>query len=324
VPSNSVYVGIDVACARGKRLPICVLSAGDVLIPTTIPPRLAALIPPGRGNKEIAEAEPFQKAAREVTSAIVRIEAEMGWHIERTAIDAPAAPPESGSRRSETELGRCGLSSFRTPPRPAWLEIKQQCRERLARNPRASTLPYANKIWMLFGFELFCCLRGCLRGEVIEVYPFSIVRELLPTCAHKSTEKGYQDQLAAVAARTGWGPSDLEKKLKEVVPGSRHDRLDAFMAAWVASLPRDRRRAYGDAQQPDDAIWVPLRRFPPPSFGLTSPAQRSSPAGFLREPQRASRRHPGGRFMARSWRLNRILRMNCWGETYGFGSGGFV
>jgi hypothetical protein len=78
---------------------------------------------------------------------------------------------------------------------------------------------------MLFGFELFSCLRDGLKVEVIEVYPFAIVRELLPTRAHKSTEKGYQDQLAAVAARTGWEPSDLEKKLKEAVPGSRHDRL---------------------------------------------------------------------------------------------------
>jgi hypothetical protein len=92
----------------------------------TIPTRLVGLIPPGGGNREIAETAPFQKAARDVASAIVEIEAEMGWHIERIAIDAPAAPPESGSRTSETELGRCGLSSFRTPTRPAWLEIRQQ------------------------------------------------------------------------------------------------------------------------------------------------------------------------------------------------------
>jgi hypothetical protein len=32
---------------------------------------------------------------------------------------------------------------------------------------------------MLFGFELFARLRRDLRAEVIEVYPFAIVRELL-------------------------------------------------------------------------------------------------------------------------------------------------
>ncbi len=111
--SPSVYIGIDVACAMGKRLPICAVSPGRPLLPLTIPKRLAALIPRGVGN-------------------------------------------------------------------------------------------------------------------------------------------------AAVAARTGWSPLELESKLNEAVPGSRHDRLDAFMAAWVASLPRDQRRAIGDADQPDDAIWVPL------------------------------------------------------------------
>lgn len=258
MPPLSVYVGIDVACAVGKRLPICVASADHALMPLTIPKDLAGLVPRGKGNKEIAEAAPFQQAAREVGSAIVRIETDLGWHIERIAIDAPAAPPATGSRASEAELGRSGLSSFRTPTASAWAGLCRQCADHLDLGGGAATLPHANKIWMLFGFELFACLRSHLKAEVIEVYPFAIVRELLPTCEHKSTEKGYQDQLAAVAVRTGWEPQELEKKLKATVPGSRHDRLDAFMAAWVASLPPERRRAFGDPQQPDDAIWVPL------------------------------------------------------------------
>jgi hypothetical protein len=111
---------------------------------------------------------------------------------------------------------------------------------------------------MLFGFELFSCLRRVLRVEVIEVYPFAIVRALLTACEHKSTEKGYHDQLIAIAGRTGWHPEKLGAMLKLTVPGNRHDRLDAFMAAWVASLPLTRRRALGNAQSHDDAIWVPL------------------------------------------------------------------
>jgi hypothetical protein len=58
--------------------------------------------------------------------------------------------------------------------------------------------------------------------------------------------------------RTGWEPRNLAVRLKETVPGSPHDRLDAFMAAWIATLRPEGRRALGDAQQPDDAIWVPL------------------------------------------------------------------
>jgi hypothetical protein len=254
----SVYVGIDVACAVGKRLPICVVSAGHPLMPLTIPNRLAAAMPRGVGNREITAAAPFREAARGVVSAITRIVDELGWRVERTAVDAPAAPPATGSRAFENELGRLGLSSFRTPAASAWAGIREKCVDHLGSGGSAATLPHANKIWMLFGFELFACLRAGFRAEVIEVYPFVIVRALLPACEHKSTEQGYRDQLIAVAARTGWEPQNLEGKLKATVPGSRHDRLDAFMAAWVASLAPELRRALGDARRPDDAIWVPL------------------------------------------------------------------
>ena len=254
---SSVYVGIDVACAIGKRLPICVVSASHPLTPLPIPNDLAALIPRGVGNKEIDAVAPFQETAHGVVSAIKRIVTEKGWQVGRIAVDAPAAPPITGSRRSEDELGKRGLSSFRTPATCTWKSIRKKCTDHLGRGGSLATLPYANKIWMLFGFELFAALKSCLGVEVIEVYPFAIVRALLPRCEHKSTEEGYGGQLAAVAARTKWEPRELEAKLKATVPGSRHDRLDAFMAAWAASLPPSGRRAFGDAHRPDDAIWIP-------------------------------------------------------------------
>ena len=257
MPSSSVFIGIDVACAVGKRLPLCVVAADYPLMPLTIPKHLAGLIPRGVGNREIIAAAPFEESARGVASAIARIRDEMGWKVERIAVDAPAAPPAKGSRASEDELGRLGLSSFRTPVATAWAGIREKCIDHLSFGGTAATLPHANKIWMLFGFRLFALLKDELHAEVIEVYPFAIVRALLPACEHKSTEQGYRDQLFAVSARTGWEPQALEAKLKATVPGSRHDRLDAFMAAWVASLLPEERRAFGDARQPDDAIWVP-------------------------------------------------------------------
>jgi Protein of unknown function (DUF429) len=256
--SNSVYVGIDVACAVSKRLPICVVSEGHPIIPLMIPKHLAGLIPRGVGNREITAAAPFHEAARGVVRGINRIAIEMRWQLKRFAIDAPAAPPATGSRASEDELGRLGLSNFRTPPASTWAGIRQKCANHLRLGGIAATLPYANKIWMLFGFELFACLKSDLSADTIEVYPFAIVRALLPACEHKSTEEGYRDQLVAVSARTGWEPQKLEAKLKLTVPGSRHDRLDAFMAAWIASLPLRERRAVGNDQWPDDAIWVPV------------------------------------------------------------------
>jgi len=254
---SPVYVGIDSRCRRGKQLPLCFVSSRDVVQPLEIPKRLSRLVPRGLGNREIAEPSPFRDAALQTAKAITQIAREMGWCIERIAIDSPAAPPRVATRLSEAALGSSGLSYFRTPAAPEWPHIREKCIRHLHAGGSASTLPHANKIWMLFGFELFSSLRGCFNGETIEVYPFAIVRALLPTCGHKRTEQGYQDQLRAIAARTGWEPPQLDSRLKETVRGSRDDRLDAFMAAWIASLPAASRRAFGDATQPDDAIWVP-------------------------------------------------------------------
>ena len=226
-------------------------------MPVSIPGNLAREIPRGLGNREITAVRPFRAAAQSVARSLKVISDQLGWKVERVAADAPAAAPPTGFRLSEIELGKSGLSSFRTPAVSSWPEIKAMCIAHLDAGKETAKLPHANKIWMLFGFELFTALREQLDADIIEVYPFAIVRALLPTCQHKSTEQGYQDQLAAVSSHVNWEPRKLEAKLKATVAGSRHDRLDAFMAAWVASLPEGRRRTFGDRTQPDDAIWVP-------------------------------------------------------------------
>ena len=227
-------------------------------MPLAIPKHLGAAIPRGVGNREITAVAPFQEAALGVAGSINRVAVEMGWHVERAAVDAPAAPPAANSRASEDELGRLGLSSFRTPAASAWDGIKQKCVEHLGSGGSTATLPHANKIWMLFGFELFSSLRAGLRDR-----------------GHRGISVCYRPGIAirlraqvdgaglSGSARRGRRPHRVEtagsrSQATATVPGSRHDRLDAFMAAWVATLPREQRRAIGDARQPDDAIWVPL------------------------------------------------------------------
>ena len=112
-------------------------------------------------------------------------------------------------------------------------------------------MPHANKIWMLYGFEIFEALRA-IGHEVIEVYPYALVRALLPECPHN-----YRRKLESVATATNWMPLDLERALRRSVPGTKDDKLDAFMAAWVAGLHKHERRAHGNDRDPNDAIWVP-------------------------------------------------------------------
>ena len=110
---------------------------------------------------------------------------------------------------------------------------------------------------MLYGFEIFKAFRSTGFNEVLEVFPHAIVHEIARGAERKASKKGFRQQLEAMAVKTGWEPDELQRLLKSSVRGSNHDKLDAFMAAWVASLPANFRYAYGDPTNPDDAIWVP-------------------------------------------------------------------
>lgn len=227
------------------------------MVPLAIPPEAARQIPRGPGNGEIRNEAPFAAAARQVAEAILEISERESWRLECIAIDAPAAPPVAGPRACETALRRAGLAVFQTPSREKWTEIVALCRNHLDQAGDLARLPHANKIWMLYGFRLFAELRARTGAAIIEVYPYAVAHRLKAAHHHKSTVTGYKNQLAAVAKRTGWSPVRLEQRLAAAVSGKPHDRLDAFMAAWVAGLPPERRCPYGTPAQPDDVIWVP-------------------------------------------------------------------
>ena len=79
--SQDVFVGIDVACASGKRLPLCIVSHGHPLMPLEIPKELAVLVPRGLGNRQIASANPFREHAKAVVSALQEIAWKLRWEV---------------------------------------------------------------------------------------------------------------------------------------------------------------------------------------------------------------------------------------------------
>ena len=257
--ATSIFVGIDVACRKRKRLPVCfAASLGGRLEPIKAPSDIVAKLPLGLGNLEILQEHPFRSAAAAVAGAFASVR-NHAWKIVSIAIDAPAAPPCVDERTAEGDLRSLGLASFQTPRAEDWGNIVQNCQAHSRAGGKLSRMPHANKIWMLYGFEIFRALRATFSCEIIEVYPYAIVRALLDECPHKSTPAGYRRQLETMGDATHWVPDQLERALRNSVPGSKDDRLDAFMAAWVASLPRERRRAHGNKHDPDNAIWVPRR-----------------------------------------------------------------
>ena len=103
-------------------------------------------------------------------------------------------------------------------------------------------------------FELFEVLTESY--TCLEVFPQATVRVLGVGSEHKSKQKGLRSQLRALAEHTGWmGASELEAMLDQCARSPLHDRLDAYMCAWISSLYPERVKACGES--PEDVIWVP-------------------------------------------------------------------
>lgn len=255
-----VFVGIDVACAKKKRLPVCfVENTGNRPVPLQLNRTMLDFFPRGEGNTEVLKERPFDVKAERVALTLREIGKLKGWKIARVAIDAPAEPPESGERAPERAMAEQGISYFQTPARSKWNAIVGSSRAHLNAGGALQRLPNANRIWMLYGFALFKALSK--EFEVLEAYPHATVHSVVGPCPHKSTEEGYSMQLAGIAKATGWLPPNLERALgiEHRNHRSKHDMLDAYMAAWVASLPTSDRQCFGDKNCLRNSIWIPRR-----------------------------------------------------------------
>jgi Protein of unknown function (DUF429) len=251
------YVGIDVAIAKKKRLPIAVcVRQANAIVPLALNARAAPKPPAGCGNRAIIDPEIRRQFATETRSYLREVERHFGVEIARIAIDAPSAPRVDNLelREAEAALAAAGISFIQTPDQQAFECMPDRAREHLAAGGTCATLPCANQLWMLFGFELFDVLAS--EGwECLEVYPQATVRTLGAGDAHKSQSGAVLAQLKATARHTGWPASPSLDDLDDIGYGSRDDRLDAYLAAWVASLGEHERRAFG--RRPNDVIWVP-------------------------------------------------------------------
>lgn len=253
---TDAFVGIDVAFAKKKVLPVSVCKAVAGKRIDILPLRVSFEKPPvGRGNVLALDAEVRQAFAADVLDWIVKLEQAEGLKVRRIAIDAPSdfCRHPSGRRSSEAALSGDGISCFATPTEKEFEAKIEASRKFLADGGKPSRLPNANQLWMLVGFDLFRILER--QYECIETYPQAIVRVLKCASHHKSTAQGLQSQLDEAAKLIGITTTDLRAKLLTMGFGSAHDRLDAFLSAYVASLDEKDRKAFGNP--PHDSIWVP-------------------------------------------------------------------
>jgi len=260
---TDAFVGIDVAFAKGKRLPICIctVQAGH-LVPLSMRTDCLTSHPRGKGNKAALDPTVVDAFAREVSAYLRRVELHLGVNIRRIALDAPSSPKGHGNSWRECEaafIEHFGVNAiFKTPGLLEFEDIRAKAIDHLRHGGTESTLPNANRLWMLAGFALFQQLKAD-HWECIEVYPHATVRVLGAATVHKRNRSGVLAQLGALAYRTGW-PSDQGEEalayLARILCAPAHDAVDAYASAWIASLDRSQRHPLGC--EPDDAIWIPL------------------------------------------------------------------
>jgi hypothetical protein len=250
------FAGIDVAFAKKKFLPIsiCVWRDGK-LEPLALRSQKAIAPPRGHGNAKALDDKIVRAFAESTAQYLRSVEKVFGVAIQRIAIDAPSDPKTDGSPRRDAEKGldRQGISCISTPDARQFKDIRAKASAHLMEGGEESRLPHANQLWMLVGFELFRRLRQ--EWECLEVFPQAIAAALKSARVHKSKPEGLLCQLSSVSHYTGWPNTASKSCLVEIGYGSLHDKLDAYLAAWVASLPINRREPIG--APPNDVIWVP-------------------------------------------------------------------
>lgn len=258
---STAFIGIDVACAKGKRLPIAVGSwHGSRFLP--LPLRTLGLPPPrAAGNVLALDPAWREEFAQQVVDYVRHVEARCNVTIKRVGIDAPASyrAEAADCRASERELGLARISYFKTPTRTGFGEILAKARAHLADRKPEARLPHANQLWMLVGFALYDALGA--HWECIEVYPQATVKAMqsvgvLPDDAlHKTVGLAALEQLRANSLFSRWPYNSSRSEVRNVAYAPLHDAVDAYVAAYTASLEPHQRRYFGTP--PDDAIWVP-------------------------------------------------------------------
>lgn len=115
--AESAYVGIDVAIAKSKKLPVVVsVRRNGCLIPLPLRDHNASP-PDGPGNEAILEPGVAERYADDTLTYLNRLQHHFRVDIRAVAIYAPAGycPEGASSRGCESALGEAGLSYYSTP-----------------------------------------------------------------------------------------------------------------------------------------------------------------------------------------------------------------
>ncbi len=255
---QKAYIGIDVSCGKSKRIAIVfAVKKQHRLVPLPVM-HLIHQPPLGPGNSGVIIDDVCKAYAQSVYDYIQNVCSDLSLLPKCIALDSPLVPRISAIdyRVAERELNRAGISCYKTPSAEEFARIKQKAQVHLSAGGAVSIIPHSMQLWMLAGFEIARLLRESY--PIIEVYPQATIRRLLPNVSHKSKQGVAEQQLNALSQYTGWPKAHEFNDIRAIAAGALHDKVDAYSAAWVASLPKEQREIYGDIST-NDAIHVPAQ-----------------------------------------------------------------
>lgn len=184
--TQDAFVGIDVAFAKSKRLPIVVCKReGTRHIPLLLRSFREAIPPLGRGNRIALDPQAVRDFATDTLSYLRIVERAYDLRVRRIAIDAPSSFKREGlaRRAAEVAMDQRQISCFATPSRVEFEAIRAKVATHLRNGGAENCLPHANQLWMLVGFALFEVLGQ--HYECIEVFPQAIAATLRSNKVHQ-------------------------------------------------------------------------------------------------------------------------------------------
>ncbi|AEP29386.1 DUF429 domain-containing protein [Brumicola nitratireducens] len=276
------YIGIDVSCAKKKRCPIAIcIKENDRLVPLLL--AQAKYQPPfGSGNAKTLFAENNTAYAAGIKSYIVDVCKQHNLTPARIAIDAPLLPKKNDQKRriAERELDRQKISCYATPSQSEFERIIERGKTHLKEGGQVVHLPHSIQIFMLAGFAIYQALKNV--AECIEVFPHATAKLLGTAGKHKTKDNQAHIQLHAMSKYAGWPRTEEEwGTVKDICSGDVHDKVDAYSAAWIASLDDEQHLVLGNPSS-NDAIYLPrletLNTFDiaPLNTGNTTPLEQQT------------------------------------------------
>ena len=126
---TQTYLGIDVAFAKSKRLPLCFCQRTPVgLRPIPIKSPDLPKPPAGRGNRVALDPEIVREYAESVLIYLAEIQSTLGLSIQTIALDCPSTPKAENldRREAEIQMDRLRISCFATPSETEFEQIRSK------------------------------------------------------------------------------------------------------------------------------------------------------------------------------------------------------